>query len=799
MSGLFHCSLCLQYNISKHRGKVGTAGEVSVGEVRNARYEHRNPITKRIDRVFGFQLLIRRRANEWEIEKPYLNYFYPDFKCYITADQGYVQVESATPTSRATPRDATFVGNVVVHIVPEASSDVKESFIYLDDIDYISERSLFTTAGPVRFVNEDARMLGKGLRLIYNEDQGRLEFLRVIHLDSLRLKSAARTAFSSKQTKVDTPTHTPDKTVVHDVPRKPEPAPTADKQPVDQNEGHYYKCVFSKNVLIETPDEMIFADRFFINNIFFKKSSTEETAKTDTADTESPEKMGPAAPSKVTVPEESEPNKVTDELTEVVVTCDDGFVVVPMDSTMAIADSNILAPGRPTESGSKRPEDMEDPNGRSILIAPKIDYCASSRDAVAAGPLQLTFYPNDVTAGESNQTAVPVKITAQKEAHFLAAANQAVFIGDCLCTMPQGDPCAQQDYTLSAPKLTVNLPEDKVEQPSDSIDILATGPVELVFYVDMNDSTGEAAKETTVPATVTAQRQARFLSASNQVVFEGDCSCTMNRQGLNLRREYTLSAPRLIVDLPKDKTRRSAASASSIEHLTADGGLVRLSSITRAVKQPILPKESNSATQGKVLGGIELKCARFDYDTPQQLSLATGPGLLKFYNSDESPSQSSSAAFDLEKPCWAFVENFETLRYLLEPNLIIADAGPYGALLISYYPIVNGKIQEDRLVTATAAHVEIALAETPDAQTELSTLTATGGITYEDQDKRFIGSRLFHDQRRSLITVRGDEVQPCWFNGVLQDWIEYDLITGKVKTGISAPGALSRKRWRRTR
>ncbi|MHC4721002.1 MAG: hypothetical protein ACYSYT_11105 [Planctomycetota bacterium] len=505
-------------NIGKHRGKVGTAGEVSVGEVTNARYEHRNPITKRIDRVFGFQLLIRRRANEWEIEKPYLNYFYPDFKCYISADTGYVQVESATPTSRATPRDATFVGNVVIHVLPESSSDVKESFIYLDDIDYISERSLFTTAGPVKFVNEDALMFGKGLRLIYNGDQGRLEFLRVIHLDSLRLKSAARTAFSSKQTKVDTPTHTPDKTVVHDVPRKPEPAPPPGKTPAEQEQGHYYKCVFNKNVLIETPDELVFTDRFFINSIFWKKSSTEEQAKTDTGGAKSlkkddvslakrtdPAKTDTAgadkeAAPKVTVPEESEPNKVTDELTEVVVTCDDGFVVVPMDSTMAIADSNILAPDRPTESGSKRPEDMEDPNGRSILIAPKIDYCASSRNAVAAGPLQLTFYPNDVTAGESNQTAVPVKITAQKEAHFLAAANQAVFIGDCLCTMPQGDPCAQQDYTLSAPKLTVNLPEDEAEQPSDSIDILATGPVELVFYVDMNDSTGEAAKETTVPA-----------------------------------------------------------------------------------------------------------------------------------------------------------------------------------------------------------------------------------------------------------------------------------------------------------
>jgi len=36
-------------NIGEHRSKVGTAGKVAVGKVRNAVYEHRDPKTKEID------------------------------------------------------------------------------------------------------------------------------------------------------------------------------------------------------------------------------------------------------------------------------------------------------------------------------------------------------------------------------------------------------------------------------------------------------------------------------------------------------------------------------------------------------------------------------------------------------------------------------------------------------------------------------------------------------------------------------------------------------------------------------
>ena len=124
-----------------------------------------------------------------------MNVYEQDFKCYITADKGEVKIE--TIADKPTPKDATFTGNVVVHIVPNDSSDIKESHIYLDDIAFMSERSQLATAGPVRFISEDAQMLGTGLELVYNDQLERLELFRIVRLESLRIKSSQMAFLSS--------------------------------------------------------------------------------------------------------------------------------------------------------------------------------------------------------------------------------------------------------------------------------------------------------------------------------------------------------------------------------------------------------------------------------------------------------------------------------------------------------------------------------------------------------------------------------------------------------------------------
>ena len=688
--------------VTDFNSEVGTIGDVGVGKVQVAEFITLDERTKEVTEVFGFEKLLHKEGDQWEIEKPYMNIFRRNFNCYITADKGRVQVE--TIAKKTSPKNATLTGNVVIHILPRGSSDIRESFIYLDDVVFISEKSQLSTAGPVKFVSEDAQMLGRGLELIYNNQLDHLEFLRIFHLNSLRLKTSKAALFGTAKTETDRPVDTtsqtqtrqPGKPIAAADSKKAKTPPITSTQTVGQKEGEYYRCVFSKDVAIDSPEQLVFADdRVSINNIFWSKDSVQKPRKADTGRTDTT-KPPAKTPKESIVPVQSEADAVgadnakarnkpaakqdkqedsSQQSFDIIVTCDNGILVTPMSSPRSL--KGFSKPQRQAAStNGKDSKDFENTTGRTMFAAKKIDYEAPTGDTVATGASELTFYVGDFIGAEPNKTPVPVKVTAQKEAKFLRALNQVIFEGSCLCTMRREDSNSRQDYTLSAPKLTVDL-------------------------------------------------------SSNE------------------------------------------ASATDINHLTADGGVVRL---------------ATTKTAGtKLLGGVELKCRRFDYDTAQQMFLATGPGIIKVDNSNISEPNSQAGRFSLRKKCWAIVENFDTLEYLLEANLIIADAKSQ-QIEIGYVPVVEG--QYGQAVKATAGHVEALLHETTGGQYELSTLNATGGITYQDKDKQFGGSKLFHDAGKSLVTVQGDEFQSCYFNGVPVDEIEWDLKTDKVKFEISGPGAV---------
>ncbi len=681
-------------NIGGFDGEGGRIGDVDVGGMRKARYTDLDKETKEVIRVWGFEKLLHDTGEEWDIEKPYMNIFRRSFKCYITSDKGRVRVETAA--GRPSPKDVTLTENVVIHILPENGSTIKESFIYLDDVDFISEKSQFSTAGPVKFVSEDVQMLGRGLEVVYNEELDRLEFFRIIHLESLHAKVPSETGlFSPGQTGVDRPADTnsqpktqqPVEPAVADDSQKTKPLPTASTRAGEQAEGENYRCVFSTNVLIKSPQEWVFADdEVTINNIFRPKVSDKESDKAGKADKESTGGTDNVEGSNVTVAKQDEPAESAQELVDIVVTCDGGIVVTPMGSPRT-PKSPAKPAGEAAGTDSRALiKVLKEAKDRTIFAAQKIDYCAATGNTVASGPSELTFYTSDIihSEAEEKKKTIPVKVTARKKAEFFPALNQAVFEGDCLCTIVREESGVQQKYTLSGQKLTVNLSEDKDKQTSDS--------------------------------------------------------------------------------------------TAGIDHLTASGGVVRLVTLKTVGK--------------KLLGGVELKCAQFDYDAGQQLFLATGPGTIAMDNSRVSEPNEEVGRFSLRRPCWAIVENFGTLKYFLEENRIVADAGPQ-EMLINYIPIVNG--QYGQHTVATASHVEAFLYQTADGQSELSTLTASGGITYKDDDNEFVGSDLFYDHNEFIMKVKGDEFQPCYFNGALVDGIEYNVKTAEGTVKIIGPGVLQIK------
>jgi len=665
-------------NISEFGRSTGRIGDVGVGTVRKARYVRLNS-EKQIEREFGFEKLLHEEGDEWELEKPYMNIYRPNFKCYITADKGTVLIEDTV--GRPSPKDATLSENVVIHILPENSDSIKESFIYLDDVIFVGEKSQFSTAGPVKFVSQDAQMLGRGLELIYNNELDHLEFLRIIHLESLHLKTTSKSSlFATGQTDAVSTSNSdhartkkPPQPFAAGESQKARPISASSKQIIEQQKGQYYKCVFSTNVLIDCPEQLILADELSINNILWSRASKTKPEKTDISTETSNERNTPQA-------KQNEPDESRQEPVNIVVTCDNGIVVIPMDSPAA------------SESSTKpsRTKSFDDNSGRTTFVAQKIDHCAVTKDTVATGPSEIIFYAKDITGNEIKQTPAIIKVTAQKQAKFLPTLNQAIFEGKCLCTMLKAEANYQLKYTLSAPKLTVNLSMDK----------------------------------------------------------------------------------------------RTSDSSIDIEHLTASGGLVRLATLKTKAEE--------------LFGGIELKCSKFDYDTSQQQFFATGPGLIKADNSNIPEPQADLGRFSLRQQCYAIMQNFDTLKYSVQTNQIMADA-KHEAIFINYFPIVQD--QYGQQVAVTSQHIEALLYETSDGRTELSTLKATGGFIYEEEgdktkkkrkakDIQFVGNEMFYDANKSLMTVHGDEFQPCYFNGALVDAIKYDLKTGKIKTKITAPGIL---------
>jgi len=825
-------------NIGDFDNRVGKIGDIGLGPMQKAYFINVNKETKALEREWGFERLLHEAEGFWELEKPYVNVFETDFTCYITADKGLVQVETAVGWTAA--KDATFSGNVVVHVLPKESSELKECFVYLDDMTFLSERSQLSTAGPVEFVSDDVHMLGTGLEIIFNDQSDRLEFFRIADLETLRLKGSQAAMFSSGETErpaetvagAETPAELesqaepeqPDQTVAAAGPQEDaEQLPQDARSQVERKQGVFYKCVLSRNVLIETPDELIFADqRILISDIFWSKDSGGLSGKAEPGDVNDTEAVAAAGDqdhdvdpnsipaddpgdpnvvvaasgeTNVGVPAHSEPNESPGQIAEIVVTCDNGLVLVPMDAARSL-DEYMQDPKGREVSPSGRLAQIEDNTGRTVFLAPRIDYNAVTGDVVADGLSELTFYASGSAGAETNKPPAPTRITARNSVEFFRATDRIVFKGDCQGTMPQDGLTEQRNVTFLSPEITVNLPADKSGQP----DVLAVGPAELTFYMqDANDTDTvqdgnvPSTPKEPIPVTVTAQKQARFSGASNQIIFEEDCRCTTIREDPNGVTQYLLASELITVDLPEDTNDRSSGPGADIERLTATGGVVRLATTRTARTDPDHAEHVSDANAAALLGGVELKCSRVDLDPVRGLFMAAGPPAeIRMDNSKADVAEQEPNGLSLSEPCYVFIQNFDTLKYFINENRIVADAGRNGVLWLQHVPVVDGEHDLDATTIASAPHVEAFLTETAEGHTELSTLTATGGIAFDDDANNsiFLGSRLFYDHKSSIMKITGDASNPCLCNGVLVDEIEYNVTTGKLEFEVVAPGAM---------
>jgi len=338
----------------KFENKIGRIGGTGVVGMQNPKFEHRNKDGE-VDRVLGFEELLHEEGDLWDIKKPYMNLFRRSFKCYLTADMGNVLLEP--DTRQPSPKEATLMGNVVVHILPEPGSDMKESRIYLDDIFFAGERSLFSTAGPVRFLTERAEMLGRGMELIYNPEADQIEFLRIIHLERLNLKQSSKTSLFGE---------TPSEQKVVSSDKESQSTEAASSQKAGN-----YRCIFRKNVVIDTAEQIIFADEIIINDIFFDKASDDGSTKADDGDANGVE-MANAA-----VPTSGEPKEFSEVYKDIIVTCDGGIIVFGMDYFERYGNLTELASAI-AANDSRDTKKLYNVMKRPTLVAQRIDCSALS-------------------------------------------------------------------------------------------------------------------------------------------------------------------------------------------------------------------------------------------------------------------------------------------------------------------------------------------------------------------------------------------------------------------------------------
>jgi hypothetical protein len=654
-------------------GQIGRVLGTDVRRVEQTQFFHTNEHSE-VDREFGFEELLHKRGDQWEITRPYMRVFLPAFRCEVTADRGKVRLETAF--GRATPSDADFSGNVVIHIVPTEPNNPWESFIRLDNVGFIAEKSLFSTRGPVRFLSHNARLAGTGMEMLYDGLRNRLELFRIFDLDSLELRSSAFRSVAGLTAQPGSVAAPPAADARRDQ-AKPDPNEMANR----------YQCVLRRNVTIETPQGIAAAEEMLsIHNILWSQAArSDAAAKNAEPNDAAPPTTAPVQALNTDVSSYPALESIPPESFDIVVACDGGLVLAPEEGGAAgHAALAAESPARPSAGSSNE-------GSRATTIAPDRPHTTAKR-----------FDFDDFT----------------------------------------------KDVTL-------------------------VGPVEMMFYLDPNALNDKQTGRDPMPMTVSAQQSVRFLSASNQVLLEGDCTVALRRSEPNLTYEYILAAPRFTLDLVSDPNAARAAGVR-VHRFVTEGGPASLRIFRRGPDR-------------QLLGQTKLDAARLEYGADPREFTALGPGVLWVHNAELIDVQADPNQFSLGRPCYARLDNFDRLTYSMSTGRISAEARSR-QLLLDYFPLTATGY--GRRIQAVAGHVEALLRPVAAGRMTLASLTASNGIDFEDEKYHFVGSVLSYDRDKDLITVRGDAVQRCMFNSAVVDYIEMNLKTGDISAPVSTPSVL---------
>jgi len=400
-------------------GQIGRIGDVNIAEMENPVYKHLNEKCE-VDREFTFERILRAEGSKWQVEKPQISFFRDDLSVVVTANQAVVQTETVLKQVR--PKDAALAGNVVVHIQPKDSADIKESFAYLDNIFFESDSSHAFTSGPVRFVSENIQLTGTGMEFVYNAEKRRLEFFKIDDLNSLQLKvSAKSTPLSTGRkdiTAKNAVSHS-QTTSMKDTDKASEYGgkiyASEEKDVNSAGNKTLYQLMFNKNVVIDSRRQVIFTDRFNINNVLLKQSAPNAKDSEFGDISQAENKTATNRPVK-----NSKNAGRSEELMPVTVKCEGGILVTPMDSDRRPEPID----SKDSVTGGRGLAKYGDPKDKTTLEGRKLEFDAVSNLAVLQGNCAAKMLAH------SNSIDRRYSIAAQRIAANLAEKNEGQMFGE---------------------------------------------------------------------------------------------------------------------------------------------------------------------------------------------------------------------------------------------------------------------------------------------------------------------------------------------------------------------------------
>jgi len=443
-------------------GQIGQA-RLEYGE--RARFETIDIKTGKLKRVVGFEKVLHKTGNEWILDKPYMNVYQENIRCNITADTGTVELENLEGSSPA-PKQAVMKGNVVVHILGQ--NNRTDSFIYLNEVAFDSDRSMLWSNDDVNFVSEDADLMGRGLEIVYNNATNRMEFLKIKTVDYLNIKTLPeekKTAKTEIKKTAKTETKSPVAKTVTTVESASKSTDTPQAAADDKKDD--YRCLFRDNVRIEYKEEVVLADEVAVSHLLWSQKKDEQPSQS----------QSPASPNSTDVKPAVAPQPVIPTSKKTVIAtvrCSGPMIVRPVDAT----DYENWKPAEFKGFYNLDKKVLVSLGQKNLLIGQKVDYDVATETASVNGLVDLVFYPQIET--DKGKQKVPFVISAKKSAQFVVPKKQAVFSGNVKGRFVKQTPQYDEENAFYGSKLIADFAEKEASQDimasSDISHITVLGP-----------------------------------------------------------------------------------------------------------------------------------------------------------------------------------------------------------------------------------------------------------------------------------------------------------------------------------